>query len=133
MCPVFVRRTFLALCLLGTALPISARAEEPVQPTISLTVDYGDGVSKSFAKIPWKEKQTVWDVLQAAVKHPRGIKLMHRGSGATTLVTQIDDLANEGRGKNWLFEVNGKLGEKSCAVVELAAGDAVLWRFAEYQ
>jgi hypothetical protein len=103
------------------------------EKTVKLTIAYGDGVEKVFAVLPWKEGQTVFDVLQAAAKHPRGIKVAHQGSGATTLVTAIDDLKNEGRGRNWLFEVNGKLGEMSSAVIELKAGDAVLWRFAKYK
>ena len=103
------------------------------EQTVRLTIDYGDGVEKVFSGLSWKEGTTVFDVLQAAAKHPRGLKLTHQGSGATTLVTAIDDLKNEGRGRNWLYEVNAKLGEKSCALAELKPGDAVLWRFAKYK
>src|SRR5262245_50003549 len=126
--------------LLLTALTLTApagaaAAEEPAaaDKAVSLTIDYGDGVQKRFTNLAWQEEATVFDVLQAAMKHTRGIKVAHQGSGATTLITAIDDLKNEGRGRNWLFEVNGKLGEKSCALVELKAGDAVLWRFATYK
>jgi hypothetical protein len=125
--------------LLVTALVLSrldgalAAEQEPAAKMVRLTIDYGDGVQKTFADLPWKEGITVFDSLQAAAKHPRGIKVSHQGSGATTLITAIDDLKNEGRGRNWLFEINGKLGEKSCAVIELKPGDAVLWRFATYK
>lgn len=103
------------------------------EKTIKLVVDYGDGVQKQFAAIPWKEKQTVFDVLQTAAKHPRGIKFKHRGSGAATLVVEIDELANEAGGKNWLYEVNGKLADRSSAIYEVEPGDTLLWKFAKYR
>lgn len=130
-----LRRLFLRTILLALVASAAARGQEPAAAgkTVRLTIAYGDGVEKVFSQLPWKEGITAFDALQAAAKHPRGIKLAHQGSGATTLVTAIDDLKNEGRGRNWLFEVNGKLGEKSCAISELAAGDTVLWRFAKYK
>jgi hypothetical protein len=72
---------------------------------------------------------TVLDAMKAAQEHPRGIKLQFRGSGATAFLTQIDDLKNEGSGRNWIYRVNGELAERSFAVQKLEAGDAVLWKF----
>lgn len=126
------RRTFLALGLsLMTAL--AAAAEPAVEKSVKLTIDYGDGVQKVFVALPWQEKMTVLAALEAAQKHPRGIKLAQQGSGERVLVTAIDELKNEGRGRNWLYEVNGKLADKSAGVYELSAGDAVLWRFRAYR
>jgi hypothetical protein len=62
-------------------------------------------------------------------KTSAGIKFVHQGTGERILITAIDDLKNEGRGSNWLYEVNGKLADKSAGIYELSAGDAVLWRF----
>ena len=118
------------LALLMTT-PSAVRADDG--KVVRMTVDYGDGAQKVFYALPWKEKITVLAALQAAEKHPRGIKVEHQGSGGTTLITSIDGAVNEGRGSNWIFEVNGKLGEKSCALVELKPGDAVLWRFGDYR
>src|SRR6187399_3102774 len=64
--------------LLATLLALGGSfllAQEPAAKTVQLTIDYGDGSQKTFTAIEWKEKQTVFDVLQAAEKHPRGIKL----------------------------------------------------------
>lgn len=123
---------FLALIVL-LGLVATAHAQDlrklPPEKAVQLTIEYGDGVQKIFSALEWKEKQTVFDVLQLAEKHPRGIKLKHRGSGATTLVTAIDDAANQASGDNWLYEVNGKRADRSCAVYELQAGDKVLWKF----
>jgi hypothetical protein len=126
------RRTWLTVLL--TLSAAFAAADEPAgDKTVKLTIDYGDGVQKVFPALPWQEKMTVLAALDAAQKHPRGIKLAYQGSGERVLVTAIDGLKNEGRGKNWLYEVNGKLADKSCGVHELSAGDAVLWRFAAHR
>ena len=108
------------------------QAAEPAK-TVKLTIDYGDGVQKVFSELAWKEGLTVFAALGQAAEHPRGIKLTHQGQGATTLVTAIDDLKNEGRGRNWVYDVNGKLADRGCGVWELQAGDAVLWRFGGYK
>jgi uncharacterized protein DUF4430 len=130
----FVRWSGVCLVLALYLTPLAAAADEPAtEKTVKLTIDYGDGVQKVFAALPWKEKLTVLAALEAAAKHPRGIKLAHQGTGERILITAIDDLKNEGRGRNWLYEVNGKLADRSAGVFELAAGDAVLWRFAKNQ
>ena len=125
-------RWFAALAvagLLAGSLPAS-RADESAK-TVQLSIDYGDGAVKSFTAISWKEKLTVLGALEAAAKHPRGVQFKHRGSGSSAFVTAIDDLANEGRGKNWTYQVNGKRADKSCGVWELKPGDAVVWRYGE--
>jgi len=43
-------------------------------------------------------------------------------------------LKNErGRGSNWIYWVNKKMGDRSFAVKELMPSDHVLWRFGEYE
>ncbi len=104
-------------------------ADEPT--TVQLTVDYGDGVLKQFTRLEWKEGMTVLAAVQQAAKHPRGIKPAVQGSGELTLLIAIDELKNEGNGKNWLYRVNGKLGDRSCGIMQLKAGDSVTWQFSE--
>lgn len=101
--------------------------------TVSLTLDFGDNSQKSFVKIPWVEGMTAFDLLEKASKHRRGFSLISVGKGETLLVTSIDGSKNEGSGDNWIFEVNGKLGAKSCAITKLKGGDSVLWRFGRYE
>jgi hypothetical protein len=115
----------LALCLMAS----SAHAAE----TVKLVIDYGDGTEKHFTRLEWKEGLTVLAATQLAEKHARGVKLKIRGSGETAFVTQIDDVANEGRERNWVFRVNGKLGDRSSGIYKLSAGDTVLWRFQKYE
>lgn len=142
-----LRQLCLALMILAAAAlthaPVSKAADEQAKPapkgnepaseTVKVVIDYGDGSQKQFSAVAWKQEMTVFAALEAAAKHPRGFKFVHQGKGETVLITAIDDLKNEGRGRNWLYEVNGKLGDRSCAVMPLKAGDSVLWRFGKYQ
>lgn len=127
-----MRRLFLLL-LMAIFSAVNATAQEPEKKVVQLTIDYGDGVQKTFTGLEWKEKQTVLDVLQLAEKHPRGIKFKHRGSGATALVIAIDDVANKAGGNSWLYEVNGRLADRSCGVYEVEPGDKLLWKFGIYR
>lgn len=97
-----------------------------------MVIDYDDGVEKHF-QLAWKPGLTVLDVLQAAQRHPRGIQFVYRGERDTAFLTQIDDLKNEGRGRNWLFSVNGQLGQRGFAVTEVKASDRVRWQFTRYK
>ena len=127
----FRRRLLLAILLLSASGVLAEAA--PVgaaETTVRLTIDYSDGVQKSFVALPWNEKLTVFGALEAAARHARGIKVAHTGSGETTFVTAIDDRTNEGQGgSNWRYEVNGERLPVSAGVAELKAGDAIVWKF----
>lgn len=123
------RRSFgvalLLFCISWTGLWAQENA-----PTVRLTIDYGDGVQKSFVALAWHDKMTVFDALQAAEKHSRGIRVAHTGSGETTFITAIDDLANEGQdARNWRYIINDKPARYSAGVAELKPGDSIVWRF----
>jgi hypothetical protein len=116
----------LALC----GSPHIAPAQEAA-PSVRLIIDYGDGVQKTFQRIEWKEKLTVFAALQAAAKHPRGIKLEHSGSGESLFIKAIDDCENEGQGgRNWRYLVGGESGRVSAGIAEVKAGDEIMWHFA---
>ena len=77
---------------------------------------------------------TVLQAMEYAQQHPRGIRFEYRGQGSIALLLQIDDLKNGGnQGLNWIFRVNGKMGDKSFAISEIQPDDAILWKFDEYQ
>lgn len=132
------RARVLGLALL-LGLPLLAVAQLKNEPsattaTIRLVIDYRDGVEKHFTAIAWKDGLTVFDALAAAKASPHGISFASNGSGETTFINQIDDLKNEGaRGgkRNWTYEVNGKLADRSAAVYGLKAGDQVRWSFSD--
>ncbi|MCA9270087.1 MAG: DUF4430 domain-containing protein, partial [Planctomycetales bacterium] len=76
----------------------------------------------------------VLDATRSAERSGHGVVVKIRSSGSTAFLTQIDDVANEGgAGKNWVYRVNGKLGDRSIGVQKLDKGDKVLWRFQAYE
>lgn len=126
----FVAYRLCALSLVLTAC-LAATAQESA-PVVRLTVDYGDGVEKTFTSLAWRHKMTVFDALKAAETHPRGIRVSHRGQGEMTFVTAIDGVENEGaEQRNWRYRVNDQPAQYSAAVMELKRGDAVVWRYAK--
>lgn len=131
--PMFtLTRRILPCIVVGLAAALSSPVVEAEETkTVEMAIDYGDGAQKRFTGIVWREGLTVGDALDAATKHPRGIKYMKRGSGESTLLTQIDDLKNGVGGKYWTYEVSGERGDRSYAVKKLKAGDVVVWSFKE--
>ena len=108
-------------------------AGQGAAPSIRLIVDYGDGTTKTIGNLPWAKGNTVLDAMTAAAARPHGISFSYTGSGATAVLTRIDDVQNEGGGagkKNWQYWVNATYGDRSFAVFELQAQDVILWRFA---
>ncbi len=110
----------------GAATPAAPAAKAAVE----LVIDFGDGVEKRFSRLAHRPGITVLDALQLAASHPRGVRFEHRGKGETAFVTRIDDLSNEGRGRNWTYRVNGQRADRSAGVWILSAGDKVVWTFA---
>jgi hypothetical protein len=122
-----------AVCVSASGFAAEGPAEKAASPVVQVTIDYADGVQKHFSHLGWKRGMTVLDAMLAADQHPRGIAIVHRGKGATALLTRIDDVENEGAGRNWVYRVNGKLADRSMGVYELQSGDTVLWKFEKYQ
>lgn len=126
----------LALLGLSGTWAESSAAAEPNDAVVRMVVDYGDGVQKHFTQLKWEEGAAVFDVMQAAMRHPRGIRAKYRGKGETLLVTEIDGLKSEAAGagsRNWIFRVNGQLGQRSAGISPVKAGDTVLWSFETYR
>jgi hypothetical protein len=100
----------------------------PAKTTVHLIIDYGDGVQKHFNALAHTAGMTVLDALLAAKAHPRGIKLDSTGKGETAFLNAIDDLKNQGTGKdkkNWQFFVNDKFATRSMGVATLNPADTV--------
>jgi Domain of unknown function (DUF4430) len=104
--------------------------------TVRLIVDYGDGATKTISDLAWSKGNTVLDAMKEATSRSHGISFSYTGSGASAVVTKIDDVQNQGGGagkKNWQYSVNGAYGDRSFAAFELQAQDQVVWRFATEQ
>ena len=104
--------------------------------TVRLVIDYGDGVIKTMTGLPWSKGNTVLDVMNAAKGHHHGITFSYTGSGGSSFLTKIDDVANEGGGaakKNWQLWVNTLYADRSFDAYEMQPFDVVFWRFTTQQ
>lgn len=79
--------------------------------TVSLTVDYGNGVSKSFTGLPWRKGLTLLEALQAAEAVPPGIAIAHGSSrNGSVLNLTLDGLPEtEGAGE-WSVRIDERQG-----------------------
>ena len=124
----------VGILFLLTAPVAEAQQANPTKKSqVSLVIDFGDHFQKRFTAITWTRDMTILDVLQAAAKHPRGIGFKHRGKGKTAFLTSIDKLENQGGDRNWVYRVNGKLGDRSFATFKVQPTDAILWTFGKYR
>lgn len=114
--------------------PGSGADPPPGAKTARLVIDYGDGVEKHYTSLAWQEGATVFDLLEAARHHPRGIEVQYKDYGGSIgrMVTRIDDLANKGAGqesRNWVYLVNDVRATKACDKLDIRAADTVVWKF----
>lgn len=120
--------------LQGGVQVVHGQQDSPPKPqTVLLVIDFGDQSQKHFTGIAWRQGMTIKEVLEVASKHPRGIRFEHRGKGKTAFLLSIDKLKNEGRGRNWVYRVNKKLGDRSFADFTVQSGDTILWTFGKYR
>jgi hypothetical protein len=142
------RRTLLwclaAVAVAGVAIalalapgsPSAATGAAGADATIKLIIDYNDGCQKVFPALTWKDGMTSLSALEAAKAKPHGIQFEYTGKDDTAFLTQIDDLKNEGGGKdkkNWLYWVNDKMADQGFGVCKLDKGDVVLFKFDVYR
>lgn len=141
-----MQRGFVLLALLGAsavtgcgntaavpAVEVSTAAEsKPTGKAVTVAIDYGDGFQKLYTNIAWEEADTVMKSLEKAQAHAHPLPFLSTGSGATSFVSEIDGVKNEGGGstkKNWLLWVNGKFSDLGPGSYALKPGDQVLWKF----
>ena len=134
------RLAALLLVVLGVsyALAISeVRAQSPTQLTVmdKLRLKIVSGEEKQMFEIESSEKlKTVSDLLKHVAEANESFKYKSRGSGRTFFITEINGQKNEGaRGRNWIYTVNGKLGNKSAGLFEIKAGDEIEWNLKRYR
>lgn len=120
----------------GAGGPASPSAPEgqpsprPEGPTVSLTIDFGNGVERRYAALPWREGMTVLDAMRAAAEFRPGLTFAYRGEGESAFLTAIDGTANAGAdGGNWVYEINDEKASESMGLATLEPADAVLWRY----
>jgi hypothetical protein len=97
-------------------------AERPLYVTI--TIEFGGDKPTLWKQIPWSPGMTVRGLLTSASFGT----LAEKGRGQSAFLVGIDGVQNEGAGgRNWMYSVNGKRGDRSFAIYQLQPGDDVLW------
>jgi hypothetical protein len=103
--------------------------------TVKLTIDFGERRPKRVIEnIAWSEGMTVFEAMRQARRLDREFAFRHRGSRDTLFILAIDRVENQGAcGDNWIFRVDDKLGDRSCGVYPVAAGQHIVWQFGDYK
>lgn len=97
--------------------------------TVDLVVDFGEEKEPVEVSAVCSEDSTVLSVLERA-HNMKKLDLKFRGKGETAFVESIDGIGNQGAGgKNWIYRVNGKMGDKSAGLFEVDPGDKVSWNY----
>ena len=134
------RLAALLLVVLGVSIALSVselRAQTPPQPAVmdKLRLKIVFGEEKQVFEVESSEKlKTVSNLLKHVADTNESLKYESRGSGRTFFLTEINGQKNEGAGgRNWIYTVNGKLGNKSAGLFEIKAGDEIEWNFKRYR
>jgi hypothetical protein len=81
--------------------------------------------------VVWQAEMTVFDVIS---RFSPSLDVESTGQGEALFVKSIAGQKNLGSaGDNWIYRVNGQLGDRSCGVYPVAAGDEVVWSFGKYE
>lgn len=123
----------ISLILLAPSLA-SETSNAHQDATVKLVVDFNGERDKNleFNDIPWQDEMTVEDVLRHVMKNEE-FRFRSRGRGETFFVIQIAGLANQGaKGKNWIFLVNEKLGDRGAGAYSVPKDATVKWHFGKY-
>jgi hypothetical protein len=100
--------------------------------SVQLEIDFRSEREKLSIKVPCASESTVLSVLQQAQKSG-DLTFVFRGQGESAFVNSIDDVENQAaKGDNWVFRVNGELGDRSCGAFSVKPDDHVLWVFGKY-
>jgi hypothetical protein len=122
--------------------------KEEFKGAVALTIDYSNGVRKSFTSIPWRPEMAVYDVLQAAVGTKPGLTFqfgktfVDRGGRDVGMIVAIDDVAAEQENQKWLIWVNQSFIETELRRVtpesvtqfglpSVDSGDVIVFKFSE--
>jgi hypothetical protein len=116
------------------------QVNEPAAPSdvvdpgqaVTVAIKFGDGNRIVFPPIAWHTGMTIHDAMRATFRNDARFKIKGTGEGA--FLESIDGVANEGAGgRNWVYSVDGRVGDRSFAVYELEPGSEVLWTFGKEQ
>jgi hypothetical protein len=98
--------------------------------TVALTIDFGNGATREFAALPWRDGMTLADLMEVARHFRPSITYTQKGTGAQAFLTALEGVAQQAnQGNFWFYQINGKRGIRSFGIQPLLPGDRVLWTF----
>lgn len=136
--PILVRGLGMAVFAVGllSALSTFAVAETSkvvLADSVSIKIIMDDKTAE-FELTAVSPDLSIAEVMKKVAEAEKEFSFKSRGRGDTFFVTEINGRKNEGaRGRNWIFKVNGELGNKSAGSFKVKAGDKVEWNFQKYQ
>lgn len=110
----------------------ATEAATPAEIEVEVEIDFRNDTPPLLGKLKLAKPQTAFAALEG-LANQNGLKVNSKGTGETTFVVAIGEVANQGAGGiNWTYRVNGELGDRSAGIFELKSGDKVAWIFGKY-
>ena len=118
--------------LMGGCESPSSNSATTQTGTVILEIDFNGRAVDKTINVQCSSDSTVLSILQRADE--RGaVDFTFTGSGKSAFITAIDGVVNEkANGDNWVYRVNGELGNRGSGDSTVKAGDTILWRFGKY-
>jgi hypothetical protein len=115
----------------GQPVANTPSTDQAAEQVVRVRIRRGPGSDTIEGTVQWTQGLTVFDAL-SGVSPP--IAVESTGQGESLFVQSIAGQANLGSaGDNWIYRVNGQLGDRSSGIYELEAGDQIEWSFGKYE
>lgn len=115
----------------STGNSTNSQATDTQAAAIRVRVLRGPAAEIIEGTVVWQAEMTVFDVIS---RFSPSLDVESTGQGEALFVKSIAGQKNLGSaGDNWIYRVNGQLGDRSCGVYPVAAGDEVVWSFGKYE
>lgn len=107
--------------------------QEVEQVTVSVEIRFNGRAEDLDLEIACAPETTVFSATMKALEDgDAGFEF--RGEGETAFVVSIGGVTNEkAAGDNWVYRVNGELGNVGCGVAKLKKDDQITWSFGNYE
>ena len=84
-------------------------------------------------QVPCPPSSTVLTVMRSVPNGSLEFEMIG-ADNATAFIVSIGGVENEKNlGDNWVYRVNGKLGDKSSGLFPVQPGDSIVWSFGKYE
>ncbi len=128
-----VSLAFMVLIAAGCGSPQPVLKEKSSSiGQVHVEIDFAGRQADKEFHVDCFEQSTVFSVLTAA-RETGEIEFRASGAGESAFLKSIDGVENEGAsGDNWVFRVNGEIGDSSCGVYSVKPDDTIVWRIGSY-